>query len=418
MANQFFTIDDFQLEGKKVLVRADINCPYNESTKQIEDSERIVAHSNTIKELSEKNAKVIVLAHQGREGEKDFLPLEQHASLLSKHSGKKVEFIDDLYGEKAIAKINEMANSQIILLQNTRFYDEETKKFENTEEYSKTQMVRVLSKLVDYFINDAFSVSHRSQTSIVGFPQVLPAAAGRVMQRELEGLQKALDKAEHPNVYILGGAKPDDVFKLLKFACTSTAIDKVLTAGVLGELCIIARGIDLGEAKNNHMKHRQYDKLLPELKELITKYSSKIETPRDFAVEENGTRAEFEVREIAQKANGKQTFDIGERTIERYKRIISTAKTLYFKGPVGVYEQPLFEKGTKELLLAFQDANAFKLIGGGHSLSAIEKFSIDKAKISHISLAGGAVVEYLQGKELPGVEALKNAFERDKNKFP
>lgn len=415
MEKQFFTMDDFDFAGKVALVRVDINCPFEEKTGKIEDSERIAAHAATIKELSDKKAKVVVLAHQGRKGDPDFIPLQQHASLLYSHIKKPVEYVDDLFGQKALSKIDKISPGEIILLQNTRFYDDETKKVERVEDYSGAAMVQLLSKHADIFVLDGFSVSHRAQASTVGFPELLPSCAGRVMQKELEGLQHALDFAAHPNIYVLGGAKPDDVFQLLKFACTSNSIDKILTSGILGELCIAARGIDLGPLKIQYFKEKGYDKLLPELSDYVSKYPLKIEIPLDFAIEENGQRKEYLVDEISKKAQGKPTCDIGSLTISRYSSIISTSKTLYFKGPVGIYENPLFEKGTREILLAIRDSPAFKLIGGGHSLSAMEKFGIDKSRISHISLAGGAVVEYLQGKKLPGVEALKKAYLRGRN---
>ena len=405
-------MDDFNFEGKTALIRVDINCPFNGKTGRIEDSDRIAAHAATIRELSDKKAKVVVLAHQGRKGDPDFIPLQQHASLLYSHIKKPVEYVDDLYGQKALQKIDKIANGDVILLQNTRFYDDETRKVEKPEDYSQTEMVRSLSKHADYFIMDGFSVAHRAQASTVGFPELLPSCAGRVMQKELEGLHNALDNAAHPNTYILGGAKPDDVIQLLKFACTSGAVDKILTSGVLGELCVAAKGTDLGPLKKQYFAEKGYDKLIPELAAYGSKYSSKIESPLDFAVEENGLRKEYGVGDLSQKADGKSTYDIGALTISRYSSIIAASKTLYFKGPVGVYESPLFEKGTKDILLAIQNSSAFKLVGGGHSLSAIEKFQIDKTKISHISLAGGAVVEYLQGKALPGVEALKNSYLR------
>jgi phosphoglycerate kinase len=216
---------------------------------------------------------------------------------------------------------------------------------------------------------------------------------------------------------MLAGAKPDDVCQLLKFACTSLAVDKVLTSGVLGELCLVARGVDLGSAKNDFFKKEGFDKLIPELKDYISKYSIKIETPLDVAIEENGARKEYAISEVASKADGKLAGDIGSRTISRYQQIIATSKTIYFKGPVGIYENPIFENGTREILRAIEKSAAFKFMGGGHSISAVEKFGINKSRISHISLAGGAVVEYLQGKKLPAVEMLKKAYLRDKDKF-
>lgn len=417
MKKEYFTMDDFDFFSEITLIRVDINCPFNEQTGQIEDSDRILGHAQTIMDLSAKKAKVVILAHQGRKGEPDFIPLKQHAALLTKHIGKTVEYVDDLYGPKALARIKNMQNGAILLLENTRMYEDETKKQVKIEDYAKTQFVQTLSSVSKFFVNDAFSAAHRAQASLVGFPQTLPSAAGRVMQKELEGLQRALNYAEHPNIYILGGAKPDDVYLLLKFACSSDAVDKILTSGVLGELCLSAKGIDLGLEKQDYFRKNGFDALLPELKMLISQYPTKIEMPSDVAVEENGMRAEYSITEVASKANGKLTGDIGQKTISAYSQIITGSKTLYFKGPVGIYENPLFENGTKTILQAIENCEAFKLMGGGHSLSAMEKFGINRDRISHISLAGGAVVEYLQGKKLPAVEALKDAYLRDHAKF-
>ncbi|MFH1258033.1 MAG: phosphoglycerate kinase [Candidatus Micrarchaeota archaeon] len=410
MEKEFFTMDDFNFSGKTAIIRVDINCPFNEQTKQIEDSERISAHAQTIKELSEKGAKVVVLAHQGRKGDPDFIPLQQHALLLSKHMGKNVNYVNDLFGENALNAIKQAQNNGILLLENTRFFDDETKKLEKPEGYSKTDMIKKLASICDYFVLDGFSVSHRAQASVVGLAYLKPACAGRVMQKELSGLANALDRAEHPNIYVLGGAKPEDVYLLLKYACSSPAIDNVLTSGILGELCAIASGADLGSPKSQYLKEKGFDTIIPELASLLEQHSSKIEIPLDVAIEENGKRKEYAINEIAEKAPNSQSSDIGQRTISRYAQIISSAKTIYFKGPVGVYENPLFENGTKAILRAIESSNAFKLMGGGHSVSAVEKFSIDKSRISHISLAGGAVVEYLQGKKNPGLEALKYSY--------
>ncbi|MBI5225394.1 phosphoglycerate kinase [Candidatus Micrarchaeota archaeon] len=417
MQKEFFTIDDFALEGKTCLVRPDLNCPYDAKIGKIEDSERIARHAKTILELAQRGAKVVVIAHQGRKGDPDFLPLSQHAALLSTHLKKYVEYCEDLFGSKAVEKIKKMRAGDVVLLENTRFYEEETAKFSEISDYGKTEMVKSLSKVCDFFILDGFSVSHRAQASVVGFAQILPSAAGRVMQKELEGLRNALDNSSHPNIYILGGAKPDDVIGLLEFACKSELVDRILASGVLGELCIAAAGIDLGIEKKKYFEKNGFDKLLPKLSEYVSKYPRKIIMPIDFAYEQNNARKEVDVLDYEKIANGKPSFDLGAKTISNFEKIILQSKTIYFKGPVGVYENPLFEEGTRRVLKAVELADAFKLMGGGHSISAVEKFKIDKSKISHISLAGGAVVEYLQGKKLPGVEALKRAYIRDREKF-
>lgn len=415
MEKEFFTMGDFGFKGKTVLMRADLNSPLA-SDGSIEDSERIAAHADTLRELSSKGARTAVLAHQGRVFAKDFLPLKQHAVLLEKHSGIRVQYVDALFSDDALMKIKAMKEGDALLLENTRFYAEETADATDESQYAKTLFVKRLSSVADYFVNDAFSVSHRSQASVVGFPQVLPSVAGRVMERELNGLSKALEHAAHPNIYVLGGAKPDDVFGLLKFAAASDTIDKILVSGVLGELCLVASGVSVGYSKEFFFKQQGFDKITPELSQTLSSASeNKIVLPQDLAVEENGRRAEYPVSQLASKGS-LMPYDIGRKTISEFSSIISSAKTVYYKGPQGYYENPLFEEGTAAVLKAVEASSAFKLMGGGHSLSALEKFGVDKGRISHISLAGGAVVEYLQGKKLPGVEALKASYAKLKGK--
>lgn len=409
----FFTMDDFVFKGKTVLVRVDINTPLDPK-KGLQDSPRIAEHAATLKALSEKGAKVVALAHQGRPYSDDFVSLKGHAALLSKHAGLPVGFIDGLFSDAVLARVAKLKLGEILLLENTRFYAEETEEVKDGQAFLKSRFLQRLSPAADFFVNDAFSVSHRLQASVVGPSLFLPSCAGLVMERELNGLQRALEHAEHPNVYVLGGAKPDDVFELLKYACETPAVDKVLTSGILGELCILAGGFSVGPAKMKLLKENGFDALVPGLKALLARYSLKIEFPQDVAVLEGGKRKEYSVKSLS-SAKG-PSFDLGAKTISRYAQILSTAKTIYFKGPVGKYEDPLFAQGTREILRAIAGGKAFSLMGGGHSLNALEKFGIPQGKISHVSLAGGAVVAYLQGKPLPGVEALRQAYARGKKR--
>ncbi|MFH1107083.1 MAG: phosphoglycerate kinase [Candidatus Micrarchaeota archaeon] len=411
MDKQYFTMDDFDFKGKTVLLRADLNSPLAPDGS-IEDSERIAAHANVVRELSGKGARTAVLAHQGRVFGKDFLPLKQHAVLLERHSGVRVQYLDALFSDDVTVKLGAMRDGDVLLLENTRFYSEEASEVSDASQYAKALFVRRLSAAADYFVNDAFSVSHRAQASVVGFPQMLPSAAGRNMERELIGLAKALEHAERPNVYVLGGAKPDDVYGLLKFALSYSAVDKILVSGVLGELCLAASGISVGYSKEFYFKQQGFDKIIPELKQFLASApSGKAVLPSDMAVEEDKARAEYPVSELARHGR-LMPYDIGAKTIAEFSATISSAKTVYYKGPQGFYENPLFENGTRTVLKAIESSRAFSLMGGGHSLSALAKFGIDKGKISHISLAGGAVVEYLQGRKLPGIEALKASFRK------
>ena len=231
---EFLTLDDVDVENKVVLVRVDINSPVDEKTKEVLDNERIREHSKTIKELAERGAKVVVLAHQGRKGDPDFISLEQHAKLLEKYVGRKVEFVPDIIGEKAKQKIKSLKKGEILLLDNVRFLEEETKEL-SPEEHAKSNLVKELSKLAEIFVLDAFSASHRSHASIVGFAHVLPTYAGRVMEKELISQEKALNPLGM-NVFVLGGAKPDDCLNIIEYMFKNKpgSIEKVLTCGTVG----------------------------------------------------------------------------------------------------------------------------------------------------------------------------------------
>ncbi|MCS7106249.1 MAG: phosphoglycerate kinase, partial [Candidatus Aenigmarchaeota archaeon] len=238
---EFLTLDDVQVANKTVLLRVDINVPYDVEKKQIQDSERIREHAKTIKELADKKAKVVILAHQGRKGDPDFIHLDQHAKLLSKYVGKEVQFVDDIIGEKAISKIKGLKPGEILLLDNVRFLDEETEE-KSSKDHAKSNLVKKLSKLADIFVNDAFSASHRSHASIVGFTEVLPSYAGRIMEKELKSEERALNPLGM-NVFVLGGAKPDDCLNIMDYIFKNKpgSIEKVLTCGTVGEIFLAAK---------------------------------------------------------------------------------------------------------------------------------------------------------------------------------
>jgi len=362
----FLTMDDFDFKDKVTLVRIDINSPIDPETKRILNDTRIRRHAQTIKELSDKGAKVVVLAHQGRPGSKDFTPLKEHAELLAKAVGKTVKYVDDIYGKKAQEAIKSLKSGEILVLENVRMAPEEMKKV-TPEEHAESEFVKTLSKLGDVFVNDAFAAAHRSQASIVGFAEVLPSVAGRIMERELKALGRVLSEPEKPCVYVMGGAKADDSLKISKYVLDNDIADSVLTGGVCGHLFMAAEGVDLGKPNMDLDKE---------------------DLPTEYPI-----------------------YDIGSKTIEKYAEIIKKAKSIVVSGPMGVYENEEFRKGTKEILQAVADSEAFSLIGGGHTIAATTEFGLAD-KMSYISTAGGALIEFLMGGKLPGVVALEKSAER------
>ena len=405
---KFLTLDDFDVRDKTVLVRVDFNSPVDPETKKVLSDTRIRAHGETtIKELAEKGAKVVILAHQGRPGEPDFISLEQHAQMLGSILGKPVKFVDDVYGEKAQNAIKELKSGEILVLDNVRKFPGETKKA-SPEEHSKSELVMNLAPLADLFVNDAFAAAHRAHASIVGFTVLLPSAAGRIMERELKALSRVLENPEKPCIFILGGAKADDSLQISKYVLDNNIADYVLTGGITGHLFLAAKGYNLGKPNMELLEKKELMGLIPGIKELMEKYPGKIETPVDLAIEVDGKRKEIAVEELPTEY---PIYDIGTKTIERYSQIISTAKSIVFSGPPGVYEKEEFVKGTKGLFEAIANSSAFSLVGGGHSVAAVHELGLAD-KMGYISTAGGALIEFLMGKELPGVAALERAASR------
>jgi phosphoglycerate kinase len=393
------TLDTFSFSGKTAFVRVDLNCPVDEATKKVEPSERIAGHAATVAELAEKGAKVVVLAHQGRKGDYDCISLSQHALLLGDACKKPVRFVDDVCGDKAKAAIRALQPGGILLLDNVRFLDDETK-YKTIAENERATIVRELSPLCDAFVLDAFSASHRAHASIVGF-HLKPVVAGRVMQHELEALSK-LKNPVRPVAFIFGGAKPEDSISIMSQWLSDGKIDCALTCGLLGVLMIVASGREVGKSLELLKEKKALD-YLPQAKQLLLKHKGKIMVPEDVAVDAGGKRKELAIYELP---SNWQIMDIGKKTAKKYADVLSTAKTIMVNGPAGVYESEEFAYGTKALLKAVEKSGAFSVMGGGHTLSALDKFKINKKKLGYVSLAGKALIEYLSGAELPGVKIL------------
>ncbi len=405
---KILSLDDVDVKGKVVLVRVDFNSPVDPSTKKLLDDTRIRAHGEaTIKELIEKGAKVAILAHQGRPGDPDFTTLEQHAEALSKVLGKPVKYVDDLYGERAKTAIRELKSGDVLVLANTRIYPEE-QKAKAPEEHAKSDFVKELSSLADLFVNDAFSAAHRAHASVVGFSAVLPSVGGRIMERELKALNRILEAPEKPCIFILGGAKADDSLKISNHVLTNNIADYVLTGGVTGHLFLAATGVNLGKLNMDLLEKQKALELLSGIKDLIEKYPGRIKTPVDVAVEVDGKRKEISVKDLPTEF---PIYDIGTETIKQYALLIKKAKSIVLSGPLGVYERKEFLKGTKKILEAIASSKAFSLVGGGHTVAAVGELGMTE-KMSYVSTAGGALIEFLIGSKLPGVVALEEAARR------
>jgi len=405
---KFLTIDDLDLKNKTVLVRVDFNSPLDPKTKQIINDKRIRAHADsTIKELVQKGAKTVVLAHQGRPGEPDFIPLNQHAELLGKALSMSVKYVDDVFGEKAQKAIRELKSGEVLVLGNVRGVSNEQNKG-TPEEHSKTEFVKNLAPLADVFINDAFAAAHRAHVSMVGFTAVLPSAAGRIMERELKALGKVLEAPEKPSVFVIGGAKGDDSLDISRYVLKNDIADYVLTGGVIGHIFLVATGVDLGEPNMKFLEKKDLMGLVPGIKELMKQYPGAIIVPVDLAMEVDQKRKEITVDDLPTNYS---IFDIGTKTAKKFADIILKAKTIVVSGPVGVFENPEFKAGSQMVLEAVAASEGFSLVGGGHTVAAVENLGLAD-KMSYVSTAGGALIEFLMGKQLPGVVALEKAAAR------
>ncbi len=405
---KYLTLDDVKVKDKTVLVRVDFNSPVDPETKKVLDDSRIRAHGETtLKELATKGAKVVVLAHQGRKGDPDFIPLKQHAEILSKILGKPVKYVDDVFGEKTKEAIRNLKGGEILVLENVRMFAGETKDG-TPEDHAKTELVKNLAPLADFFVLDAFAAAHRAQVSIIGFTAVLPSAAGRIMERELKSLSKVLENPEKPSVFILGGAKADDSLEISKYVLDKGLADHILIGGVAGQVFLAAKGVNLGKPNIEFLEKKELMTFATGMRELMQKYPEKVKTPKDVAAEANGKREEIPIEKLP---TNHSIMDIGTKTVEDYSKIIAKAKTIVVSGPMGVYENKEFSFGTRKVFEAIANSKAFSLAGGGHTIAALQEFGL-LTKISYVSTAGGALIEFLMGKKLPGVVALEKAAAR------
>ncbi len=399
----YLTMGDVVLDDKRVLVRVDFNSPMDNSGNILDDR-KIKSHLPTLQAL--EHSRVVLMSHQGRPGDKDYTTLEAHAKLATELLGREVIYEDDIFSSCARNAIKSLAQGDILLLENTRFNAEEITNL-SPEEQAKSQMVKKLYPLFDLFINDAFSVSHRSQCSVVGFTEVLPSVAGILMDKEITGLDRALKCHEHPAIFVLGGAKANDSIKAITNILKRDGADKILTTGVVATVFMMAMGIDVGEVNRKFIEDEKYTGQIPIASKLLKEYSGKIVIPQDVALNNDGERQEVEVDKIK---GDLPIADIGRETIENYSKYLKEAKLCVFHGPTGIFELDKFRLGTDELLKAATQAS-YSVAGGGHTLDAIDQLGLE-SKFSHISMGGGASIAYLSGELLPGITALKNNASR------
>jgi phosphoglycerate kinase len=391
------TIDDLDVKGKRVLVRVDFNVPLKEDEQGnlvVADDTRIREALPTIRALMQAGAKVILMSHLGRpKGQPDpKYSLAPVARRLEELLGVRVRFVSNIVGEAVRQAINSMPEGGVILLENTRFHPGETK--------NDPELARQLAELADVYVNDAFGSAHRAHASTEGVAHyVKQAAMGYLMKREVEYLGRLLENPEHPFVAILGGAKVSDKIGVIKNLLPR--VDRLLIGGAMSYTFLKALGHNVGAS-------RVEEDRLEEARQLYEEAQGKILLPVDHVVApEFSNEAPAQVVE-GDIPDGLMGLDIGPKTIERYREEILQARTVVWNGPMGVFEMPSFAKGTfaiAEALAEATDRGALTVVGGGDSVAAITQAGYAD-RVSHVSTGGGAMLEFLEGKELPGLIAL------------
>ena len=389
------TVRDIDVKGKKVLVRCDFNVPQDENGN-ITDNRRIVSSLPTIKYLIENGAKVILTSHLGRpkgEVKKEF-SLAPVAEELSKQLGLTVKLADDIIGESAKALTADMEEGEVVLLENIRF--------DAREEKNDSEFAKELANLAEVYVNDAFGTSHRAHASTAGVADYLPAVSGFLIEKELDFMGTALENPERPFVAILGGKKVSDKIGVINALLEK--VDTLIIGGAMAYTFFKAQGYEVG---NSICELDKLDLAL-ELMEKAKQKGVKLMLPVDTKVgKEFKEDTESQIVKCSEIPEGWEGFDIGPETINIYKEELKNAKTIVWNGPLGLFEFDQFAAGTNEIAKTLAEVEAVTIIGGGDSAAAIEKIGLSD-KMTHISTGGGASLEFLEGKKLPGIECLQD----------
>ncbi len=405
------TLDEFDVAGKRVLCRVDINQPVDKEKGTLKSIARIKACVKTLRELSDKGAKLVLLAHQGSDIEyKNFYTTAPHAKVLTELLGREVRFIDDVTGPAAREAICSLKDGEILLLDNVRFCSEEQTLFETKlnlthEQQAKTQVVTKLSPLFDLYVCDAFAAAHRDQPSLCGFEQVLPSAMGRLFETEYCVISELMAAPARPCTFVLGGAKVADAFLMMETVLKSGAADRVLTGGLVGNILLAAKGEEIGKGSMDFIVSSGYDEYIAKSRAVLNAYQDRIVLPSDLSGVAEGKRVTFAVGSVPADFSA---LDVGEETAKGYAAHIRSSKTVFVNGPMGVFEQAETELGTKTVWEALGETEAYTVIGGGDSITATTKYGLTD-KIGYICTGGGALIRFLTGEELPVVKALRHA---------
>ena len=386
------TVRDIEVDSKKVLVRCDFNVPLDKETGKITSDKRIVESLKTIKYLIENNAKIILCSHIGKTGKN--ISLAPVATRLSELLNKNVPLLKDIYSDETTKTINSMKNGDVVLLENTRMTE--------TEEKNDPEFAKKLASFADIFVNDAFGSAHRAHASTEGVTHYLPSVCGFLIEKEIDALDKGINNPKRPLVAIVGGAKVSSKIDVLNNLLDK--VDTLLIGGAMTYTFVKAQG---GKVGNSLCEDDKIDVVAEILKKALDK-EVRLLTPVDSLVADKMDEdSKTMVTNSAEIPDGYMGLDIGPKTIELYKQEIENAGTVVWNGPVGVFEINKFSTGTRAIAEAMANSKCISIIGGGDSVAAVEKFGLED-KMSHVSTGGGASLEFMEGKKLPGIEALND----------
>ncbi|MEC9200866.1 MAG: phosphoglycerate kinase [Candidatus Thermoplasmatota archaeon] len=405
------SLDDVSLDGKVVLLRVDVNSPMNPENMEFLDDRRFTEFLPTLDDLS--SSKVVIISHQSRPGKLDFTSTEPHSKLLSRLTGRKVDFVPDVCGESAIKAIKSMENGDVLFLNNVRMLDEENSmKKASQQELAKSEIVRKLSSVADAYVTDAFATAHRSSPSLTGFTNEIPCIAGRLMKREINALRTAVYDPPRPYVAILGGIKCDDSLRVARNLIQNDSIDRIAMVGVVGNLMLWASGHDIGEGNREFIRKslgEAFDETWQDSQKLVSEYQSLLFLPSDLAIEDGGKRKNIGLDDLPTNF---PIYDIGIDTMMRLRPLLMEANCLLWNGPASYFEKSEFAYGTVEIMNMFTEATGVTIVGGGHT-SALFNQRGKADQVSHNSTGGGSVLTMLSGGVMPVFESL----EASDNKF-
>ena len=400
MATKILTLEDLDLEEKRVFLRVDINTPVHPETGELMEQSRLEEAAITIRDLNK--SKVVVASHQGRVARPDYVGMDKHAKILGRLLGKDISYVEDVFGPTATRTIDKLKSGEVLVLDNLRFTAEENQEY-RPDDAQGTIFVRRLVGHFDACVLDAFSTAHRSSPSIVGFAELIPTCAGRVVAKELKALERIFSVEKGPYVTVLGGAKVSDRIEALDALISNNRADKVLLSGLVGLVFLKASGKYKGTlGVDDEWTY------IARAKQLLDDHPERFEIPIDVAIKVDGVRREINVADLQPNA---RVLDIGRKTIDRYSRFIKGAGTVFMSGPPGAFEYDGFGEGTEGLMRAMGSSLGTTIVSGGHLSTALRKFKIHES-IDHVSTAGGALVQYLAGKRLPLIDALDRAAKK------